>query len=332
MMILRECVRRFGRLPQIVIVDRGMEFSSVYFETLLAFYECTKKTRPSAEGRFGSVCERLFGTTNTRFIHNLQGNTQIMRNVRQVSKSVNPRWHAIWTLEKLYLYLREWAYEVYDIIEHPALGQCPRDAFAQGISIAGERAHRLIPYNDEFRMLTLPTTPKTTAKVCPGRGIKINYRYFWSDAFRHPEIEGTRVSVRFDPFNAGLSYAYVRGQWVECESEFRRIFNNRSERELMIATAELRKQQKRHTGRLNITAATLGRFLESVEAEEMLLRQQMTDREMRAVLATVNGTSLSGLANHTTGYASLKSSDAQKLIPSGNESRKDMNLEVYGEF
>jgi hypothetical protein len=62
MMALRECVRRHGRLPQILVVDGGREFESVYFETLLARYECIRKTRPGAQPRFGSVCERLFGT------------------------------------------------------------------------------------------------------------------------------------------------------------------------------------------------------------------------------------------------------------------------------
>jgi hypothetical protein len=36
MMILRECVRRHGRLPQIIVIDGGAEFQSTYFETLLA--------------------------------------------------------------------------------------------------------------------------------------------------------------------------------------------------------------------------------------------------------------------------------------------------------
>jgi putative transposase len=86
MMVLRECVHRHSRLPQIIVVDGGREFASVYFETLLARYECSKKTRPAGKSRFGSVCERLFGTTNTRFIYNLVGNTQITRNVRQVNQ------------------------------------------------------------------------------------------------------------------------------------------------------------------------------------------------------------------------------------------------------
>ena len=55
MMILRDCVRRNGRLHQVIVIDGGPEFQSTYFETLLARYECTKKTRPPAKARFGSV-------------------------------------------------------------------------------------------------------------------------------------------------------------------------------------------------------------------------------------------------------------------------------------
>jgi len=63
MMVLRECVRRHSRFPQCLVVDGGPEFRSTYFEALLARYECIKKTRPPAKARFGSVMERLFGTS-----------------------------------------------------------------------------------------------------------------------------------------------------------------------------------------------------------------------------------------------------------------------------
>jgi hypothetical protein len=53
MRILRRCVQRHGRLPQILVVDGGKEFASVYLETLLARYEVSKKTRPGAKPRFG---------------------------------------------------------------------------------------------------------------------------------------------------------------------------------------------------------------------------------------------------------------------------------------
>lgn len=120
--------------------------TSTYFETLLALFECTLKHRPPASSRFSAVCERLFGTTNTQLLYNLAGNTQITKKVRLMTKSVNPKNLALWTLGLLYLYLCEWAYEVYDTTEHPALGQSPREAYAAGIAQYGSRSHRIIPY------------------------------------------------------------------------------------------------------------------------------------------------------------------------------------------
>jgi hypothetical protein len=102
MMVMRECVARHHRLPQTIVVDGGKEFQSAYFETLLARYECIKKQRPPAKARFGSVCERLFGTTESRFIYNLIGNTQMTKSDhRLVTKAVNPRNLAAWTYEAL---------------------------------------------------------------------------------------------------------------------------------------------------------------------------------------------------------------------------------------
>jgi len=285
MMILRECVRRHTRLPQIIVVDGGREFESLYFETLLARYECTKKTRPGAQPRFGSVCERLFGATNTRFIHNLLGNTQLMRQVRQVTQAVDPARQACWTLGRLYPRLCEWAYEVYPTLDHPALGQSPQQAFAAGLAQAGARPQRLVADDEAWRMLTLPTTRKGTAKVVPSLGLKINGVYYWADAFRRPEIENTQVPLRFDPFDAGTAYAFVQGRWVRCVSEHYAQLAGHSQRELMLATAELRRRQQRHGQQLAVTARKLADFLASVEAEEVLLQQRLRDAEAREILA-----------------------------------------------
>ena len=284
MMVLRECVQRHGRLPQIVVVDGGREFESIYFETLLARYECSKKTRPGAKPRFGSVCERLFGTTNTRFIYNLLGNTQITRNVRQVTKSVSPQKQARWTLGQFYTRLCEWAYDIYDTLDHPALGQSPHEAFAMGIAQGGQRPQRFIAYDETFRMLTLPTTRKGTAKIMPHMGVKINSLFYWSDAFLNPEVEKTQVPVRYDPFNAGAAYAFIKGYWVQCLSEHYAIFAGRSEREIQLATAELRKRNQLHGQQFTLTARKLADFLSSLEAEELLLEQRLRDTEAREIL------------------------------------------------
>jgi transposase InsO family protein len=280
MIVLRDCVRRHCRLPQTLVVDGGREFQSTYFEALLARYECTKKTRPPAKARFGSVLERMFGTCNTQFVHNLQGNTQITREVRQVTASINPKTLATWNLADLNESLTEYLFEVYDQIEHPALGQSPRNAFARGLETGGLRSHRLIQYDRNFLLCTMPSTPKGTATVKPGRGIKIHYIYYWADAFREPELQRREVPVRYDPFDVGTSYAFCRNQWVECHSEYYSALRGRSEREIMLATAELRKRQRLHSAqKFTVTAKALASFLTAVEDHEELLQQRNRDRE-----------------------------------------------------
>jgi hypothetical protein len=285
MMVMRECVRRHGRLPQILVVDGGKEFASTYFETLLACYEVNKKIRPPAKSRFGSVIERLFGTTNTQFIHNLLGNTQITKNVQQVTKSNNPKNKAVWTLPRLFDRLCEWAYIVYDQTEHSTLCQTPQEVFAKGMLNSGERLHRLIPYNEEFKLMTLPSTTKGTAKVDYNRGVKINKIFYFSDEFRNPEVMGSSVAVRYDPFDVGIAYAYVKGKWRKCRAYNYAVFSNRSEREIYLATEELKKRQ----GAKTVTLSQLAKFLKSVEAEELLLKQRMIDREQRPIRALING-------------------------------------------
>jgi putative transposase len=286
MMLLRESVWRYGRLPQIMVVDGGREFDSIYFETLTAYYGCTKKTRPWAHPRYGSVCERLFGTANSQFVHDLLGNTQIMQRLRRVTKTIQPKEQAVWTLGDLYDYLSLWAFEVYNLTEHPALlGQSPADAFTMGLSTTGERAH--IRYDENFRYLSLAGPQrgkKGMAKVEQGRGVKINYVYYSSKVFALPEVEGTDVLVRYDPFDIGVAYAYVQGNWVKCLSEYYLQLRGHTERELQIASAELRKSHQNHGRGVTVTAKRLADFLASAEAHEFLLTQRQHDLESRAVL------------------------------------------------
>jgi putative transposase len=287
MMAIRICVQRFGRFPQAIVVDGGKEFHSVYFDTLLARYHCTKKTRPAAKPRFGSVIERLFGTTNTQLIFNLLGNTQATKQVREITKAVNPKQHALWTLGDLYTYLVEYAYVIYDQNEHPALSMSPQSAYEQGEINAGERLHRRIAYDEDFILATHPTPRSGQALVQPGKGIKLNYLYYWSDAFRHPEVERTKVSVRYDPFDLGVAYAYVQGRWVKCISQYYSIFSGRSERELLLASLEIKQQAKLTQTPTTISAKRLADFLSDVTAHEALMLQRLRDLEGQNVLNTL---------------------------------------------
>ena len=329
MMILRDCVHRHARLPQSIVIDGGPEFHSTYFEALLARYECTKKTRPAAKARFGSVCERLFGTTNTEFIHNLRGNTQITRNVRQVTKSNKPVGQAAWTLGRLYDYLLAFLFEVYDTIEHPALGQAPRDAYLARLKDTGTRANRQIPYDQAFLMATLPTTQRSTAKVLPGRGMMINSVYYWAEAFRDPTIENHHVSVRYDPFDIGIAFAFVRNHWTECHSEHYVVLRGRSQREIMLASKELRRQHQLHPReRFNLTARKLAAFLESTEVEESCLLQRLRDKESKSVRE--NGPALA--PHGQSGKVTFQEPPPANITPPLSTPAHVATSAVYGEF
>lgn len=294
MMVIRECVKRFNRLPKTCVVDGGKEFQSVYFEKLMAQFEVNKKNRPPAKARFGSVCERLFGTSNTQFVHNLTGNTQNMKNVRQVTKSINPKTHAIWTFERFLEYLTEWAFEVYDILEHPALGMTPREAYERGMENFGYRTQCMIPYDENFRIATLPTTTKGTAKVEIGRGIKVHYLYYWADEFLNLTLENSQVPVRYDPFDVTVAYAYVNKKWVSCISEYYSQFKGYTERELQVITKEIRQQHAMSGKSFSLNGGVIARFISKVQRDEKYLEQQKKDISPQPTLQLVSKEPLVG--------------------------------------
>jgi putative transposase len=300
-------------LPQILVMDRGKELRGCYWKLLLSFYKITPKWRPRAKGRFGSPLERLFGVSNTEFIYNLRGNTQITQNVRQITDTNDPKRNAIWDLENLDVRLNDFFYETYEKLEHPALGQSPREAFIAGTLAAekfqGKRDMRRIPYNFIFLLTTAPSTSKGTAKVFAGQGVTINYFNYWSDAFRDPTVEGTNVHVRYDPFDLGIAWAFVKGRWVECISQYYSVLHGKSERALRIACTLLRQRRRRSArARYTVNARELAEFLSRVEDHEQLLLQVARDHAAKAA------------RNESVDHRETQPSSVKKVACSSNES------------
>jgi putative transposase len=279
MMVIRECVRIHNRLPQTLVVDGGAEFNSVYFEQLIAFYCITKKNRPGAQPRFGSVMERLFGVTNQQFVHLLRGNTQITKNVRLVTKAVNPANLAVWTLPKLKERIGLYFSKVYENLDHPSLGESSRRAFERGLAHHGVRPMKIVRYDDAFILSTLPSTSKGHAKVIQSRGIKINNFYYWHATMRI--TTGQEVAVRYDPYDIGTAYAFVKGQWVRCVSQFYAMLQGRSEKEITLITQEIMKRRSNHNGKIAINAQMVAAFIAETQGTELELKEMRQAAEMR---------------------------------------------------
>ena len=290
MMVMRLCVKRYGRLPTALTVDGGPEFRSIYFEQLLALYKVRKHQRPASEPRFGSPLERLFGTMETTFIYHLLGNTQAAQAPRLLTRATDPRRHAVWTLPTLAERVKIWADEEYETLPHPALGISPRLAYEQSLQRDGGRDHKRIPYDEIFIRATFPTTDRGRALVQPGKGVRMNYLDYWCDEMRERSVERTVVPVRYDPFDVTIGYARIGGRWHKCVCGANDL-TGCSERELQLVASELRQRNRLVYGRerVEITQKQLADFRRENAAQEIILRQQRHDRETRAALSVLDG-------------------------------------------
>lgn len=263
MLAFRECVSRYSRLPQILVVDGGREFRSIAFNRLCGMYFVQKWHRPYRKSRFSGVCERLFGTSDKQFIHNLLGNSKLMKQVRMMHRSVDPRKLTDWTLPVFGPFMKGYLYNVYDQMEQTSIRNTPRREFDRLISKTGQRRSRVIVNDEQFRILTLPSTPRGVAKVIPNRGVQVNGLYYWSESMRNPEAEERKVPVRFDPDNAGVAYFWIGNNWVEGNSDL--IFHGKTLEQIAHLSAEIRKERSLTKQRQRISSQQLAEYLSIIE-------------------------------------------------------------------
>jgi putative transposase len=81
----------------------------------------------------------------------------------------------------------------------------------------------------------------------------------------------------------------VKGKWARCVSDFAADFKGRSEKEIEIASHELRQRNKRHGQQFNINQKQLASLLRTADATEVLQMQRLHDSEVKSVLATIHG-------------------------------------------
>ncbi|PXW28281.1 DDE-type integrase/transposase/recombinase [Paraburkholderia caballeronis] len=215
MMTVRDMVRRFNRLPEFIVVDNGRDFMSDAFKSFLNAMGTNLRFRPAGQPRHGAVLERMFGRLNKEYIHNLAGNTKATTNVRMVTGSHLPEKLAEWTLAALYTGIQRWACEYYDQKVHPALDESPRDAFVRGMRESGTRPQKHIQFNRDFLIATCPPVDRAgTRRIHDQRGVKVDHRFYWNEAFRSAELDGQYLPVRYDPWDASSVYVRVKDTWV----------------------------------------------------------------------------------------------------------------------
>lgn len=148
------------------------------------------------------------------------------------------------------------------------------------------------------------------------------------------DVVGTKVELRYDPFDISHIYAYVHNHWVECITSQYGLLHGHSERELILATAELREQNRRSHIRTPIDAKRLADFLAKIEAHEAVLLARQRDIENQAVLYRIEQTKQQarGLA---PGEASPRMAHKQRDEDSASSRFAPVDLttlQTYGEY
>jgi transposase InsO family protein len=279
MLIVRDCIRRHNRIPDFLVVDKGPEFKSNYWQGLVAKLSSHLKIRPTAQGRYGSVIERFFGVANKQFVHQLIGNNTALQNARMLSSSHDPRKLAIWTLPELDASLSEYIFDTYCLISHSSLGSSPKRVFDNSILKTGVRATRVIQPTNALDLACLPETKNGPKRIHQGRGIKLFHEHYFHPRFSEPALINRKVPVKFDPFNLGHIYAQIEGEWLLCSCPKDSQFKWMSEKQLKITWTEYLGMFNGRGERNKSKSAQLGRFLLNVQERQRVMQQKQRDRE-----------------------------------------------------
>jgi len=210
-LVLRQCVRTHGRLPEGIVVDNGRDFCSVYLSALAAHCGFNLIFRPVGHPRYGSEAERFFGQYKNFWLSMRAGNLVNLKEVRSVSGSHRPEALAVMSLLDMWQDMLEFSTWINN--------RAPDSALASPAALMRERFERFacsgtpVTYDEKFQIATA-VDDDIKYQLDRQRGLHIGSFHYWCPELAratHP-----RVAVRIDPQNPYLVYALCEREWVSC--------------------------------------------------------------------------------------------------------------------
>ena len=216
-MVIRDCVRRHGRLPEIIMVDGGPEFRSVHFTTMLATLGVTRVDRPPEDPRFGKEVERLFGSFKERFFRGLPGFIPGVANARKTSGSHVASQRARLTFHELIDALEAYAFNGYNHEPKPQ-GMESRLALRAQSDEMFPFAGLHIRCDTSFLIQTAVEAPQEAYHLARGRGVRVYGVWYSSRGLLDYRGPKKNVRIRVEPFDKSVTYVCLESQWHVCRS------------------------------------------------------------------------------------------------------------------
>lgn len=209
-LILRQCVRLHGRLPEGIVVDNGSDFRSAYLSALAAHCGFSLIFRPVGHPRYGAEAERFFGQYKTLWLAARPGNLVNLKEVRSVSGSYRPEAVAAMSLFDMWQDVSTFADWSKGYATDSALGS-PSQRMTSGLEEFGCSG---LPtaFDDNFLIATAVDAGEYT--LDPQHGLHIGAFHYWSPALVRAGC--TKIPVRIDPQDPYRIYALVANVWTAC--------------------------------------------------------------------------------------------------------------------
>lgn len=193
------------------------------------------------------------------------------------SPSHSPKALAVWTLPALREEIDHFLTEVFPKTPHEGVRGLPGQLFDKSVADQGDRPRRYIPYDDAFRIVTMPLFHRQPT-VRHNRGIRVNYFWYWNDDFIDVRWRGKKVTVRYDPQDAGFVEALLGTRWVRCKCDLALIIGY-PWREIESLTQECLAESRLTNNRKRVAPIELERYIARVRAKEVELARQKRERQ-----------------------------------------------------
>lgn len=302
-LVLRDVVRRHGRLPEQIVVDRGSEFRSIYFSALLAHCGVTQVVRPTSHPRFGSEAERFFGLFKSEWLSLRPGNTVSKVESRAVSAGHQSRSHAQLDLGGLHSELGQYISWRSNKVRN-ARESSPAVEFAQ---LMQRFPFSGVAVDDDASFHVASCVDETNVSFDPRRGLQMKDPKLW---YWSPALAGlkprTRVEARRDPENIHVIYARIGSAWEPCYSSGHLVHAHedpakaRNQSIALYTSRELREQARSEADERLIDQIRRADELMAQQAEPQL---QSPDGEPSDPFESVRGTEIEVLPTKEWGKA-----------------------------
>jgi putative transposase len=207
--VVRRCVRAFGRFFEAVISDSGADFTSHYWPGLLAHLKADCLHSPVAFPRGNQSVEAVFALMRSSWLPGLPGNAVDGVRGRAVSASHTPSALAELTPEDAWKHLlqfQEWA----NSREIGVDRLTATEAFRRGIERFGFSGTRHVV---DQKFLISTSIAAQTCTYDSREGVRLGDRRYFTPALLEMRPARRSIEARPDPENPHVLYVRINGLW-----------------------------------------------------------------------------------------------------------------------